>query len=934
MAKKKGKKYLKKAPMTQVKFEEIPLDQVVEKGDKFLSSGNVREALKAFKYLKKMGHDPEIVSPRLFQAYLVRYEQLLEKKMTKEADFVLASAVEFLPAGESISLEVLKPGLRFLPLEKGVALYGDYLSCKEPIPELDRLIGNRAVLEDGLDTLGSLPGDSALFCEKNFLEKAITSMNAGLWDKALKELQPISRKSPFSDIKIFAKLMASFVNNDKQGMQRALSMLGKDFPMTSVTELLSSYAGDERIPSGVGHSETATLLWGNYFLNKSHAMAFKKGVDNNNPLAIRGAVEGLVSNLAPSDSGSAIEFLAEVAGQGVMAVTQEESSVKALFQKMPFSKARQKNIFAKFIAPKGHFFNDYVKEFWKDLGLLFPDMIEQNMARAFVLIEIAGEIIQNPEKAFSVKGDLNALLGNIGFGDKVCIKDQESPDMLNLVALSIVEQALLLDPENQDGYGLILKLPFDSPLLRKALPAVLETMSRVFAEDPRPCLRLGEVYSSKSSVRKAEAAFKEAFKRAPHDGEVKERYAISHMISANKNLKLNKYEIASRDLDVAAAMGITSLGIYLAEKRLLCDLIKTFKFSKELFEEVTCGFTLAETLKVLALFKTDLEDLDFSVPGSPRGLAGIFNDHKKRINGLTSMEIVYLLKPVGDPFKDLFFRSDCASWFIERSWKILSLLTSGDLIDIALDLAENGAMEQVVKELSRRINSKSENDIDLISIKFLYLALTHIQGARLDSGSFSFIIDSATQPVRERLRLLSRRVAAIAPDHLRMAYEQFDFSLLDNPFMGQKFPFDINPGAMNEFAEMMKMLMGELMDEVIDLDDFRAEKVFGKGVKTKDVYDLVYDLVDEAQWLMENIGSPEQEIYDENFMDSFEALLKVVRKKGFNSPDDFMGAGQRFARDVFCAIDVLTAFQAVGKANSKNVSKDVLNFIMGMNRAI
>ena len=50
--KKKGSKNKKKATRTPVTFSEMPLDQVMAKGEQQLSSGNAREALKIFKYLK------------------------------------------------------------------------------------------------------------------------------------------------------------------------------------------------------------------------------------------------------------------------------------------------------------------------------------------------------------------------------------------------------------------------------------------------------------------------------------------------------------------------------------------------------------------------------------------------------------------------------------------------------------------------------------------------------------------------------------------------------------------------------------------------------------------------------------------------------------------------------------------------------------------
>ena len=58
----------------------------MDRGEELLAAGNAREALKAFKHLKKKEFNPDILSPCLFRAYLMRYGQLREKKMMKEDD--------------------------------------------------------------------------------------------------------------------------------------------------------------------------------------------------------------------------------------------------------------------------------------------------------------------------------------------------------------------------------------------------------------------------------------------------------------------------------------------------------------------------------------------------------------------------------------------------------------------------------------------------------------------------------------------------------------------------------------------------------------------------------------------------------------------------------------------------------------------------------
>ncbi len=814
-----------------------------------------------------------------------------------------------------------------MPLNQVVALYGDLLPTSDPMPEMERLIGNRAVLEDRLPLLDSLPGHTALASQKACLEKASLCMNAGHWEKALETLKPIPRKSPFADIKIFAKLMASFLKDDKEGMQRAVSLLSKEFPLTSVPALLTAYGKEEGMPSAPGTRETATLLWGNAFLNDRHARTLKKGVSDNNLLKINQAATELTASLTAGHREKAICFLAEMACQGVMEQTHQADQALALLKKMLPSEVQAERLLIKTFAPKDHFFNDLTQEFWEDLDQLFPDKTGRDLAKAFVLVEITQALIRNPEGAFSVRDQFNSLFCGIGFKDVIQIKARDNGEGMHRVFLTILRQALALDSENQDAYGLLLQLPLGSPALRKTLIPLLETMARVFPDDPRPWLRLAKLHARKSAVRKAETALKEAFQRAPHDGEVLEQYALSHVIASNRQLTVDKYPLAMRDLGAAAKMGVTSLGVCIAEKQLLWDLIQTRKFSPKAFGEKTDGLSLAQTLKVLALFKIDLSDPAAICSTAPRGLQSVFNGFKKQIPELTSRELRYLLEPVGEPLRELYHSSDCASWFMDKGGTILARLNSRDLTGIALDLVANGATDPVIRELGKRVAAGNDTHPESIVMAFLHLSLTHIRGDRVNAHTFTSLIDSARETVKEALRKLSRRLAPIAPGHLRPAYAQFDFSQLSTPLE------EIYPGAMDEIHETMEKVMGQ-DDDDWDNDggwsEFQVEEVFCKGLDAGVIHGMVYDLKEAAEWVLENHKHPDRRVYGQNFINAFETLLQAAGKKGLDSPDAFRKAGVRFARHVPCAQNALNAFNTVDKASADPVSNELLSFILGM----
>lgn len=953
--------------MPRDNFASMPPARVADKGDQWLAAGNARDALRAFKFLKKSGYEPGIVTLRMFQAYLVRYQQLMEKKMANEAEVVLAAALEFFPAGGSLPLETLEAAIRLLPLENAVTLYRDALFSMEAVPEMERLIGTRAVLEDNLDLLNGLPGHLALVKEKECLEQATVSMNAGHWDQAVKELNRVSRKSPFAEIKIFAKLMAAFALQDKTGVQKALALLDKGFSLTSLQELLGAYAAEDGLPQASGNGETARLLWGQPFLNQGYAGDLKQAVAENNPVKITRAVAGLTARLDSPDQASAVEFLAEIAGQGVVDVTKEPDHVLALFKKLPLPDPHA--MFARFAAPRAAFLTEFALPFWRQIEQLFSDPEDQKLARGLILAKIAERMVNDPDIVFELQDGLGRFFSAIGCGDKVCFDDVGDGADSHLVVAAVLEQALGFDPENPMGYELLLTVPFDSPALRRALPPLLESAAGVFSHDPRPYLRLAQIYLHKSAVRKAEGVLKKAFARAPHDNSVLEQYALCHVATACKNIKSRKYDLAFQDLEAAEKMGVPSLGIYIVEKRLLCTCAQTLKFSKKLFEGMTRGLNLGDTLRVLALFKLDLEDPDHGCPDAPRGLAAVFNSHKKRIKELTSQGLAALLKPLPMLGRGLYSKHTCAALFLGKRATVLNGLSDTDLMDIALDLAKYGHMDAVVDQLAKRVNMDKDEDGGRL-MQFLYRSLCHIRGDSVSSQVFLNLIDSVSPPLKEKLRSISRQVAAIAPQQFRTAYEQFDFTLLDRPGFMDDMPFDFNSREMDELAEIMdrarqdgmgefldsfmdrinadgmgaalESIVGEIMenfdpdeyfdDDVYDIDlkEFKVRKVFGNRVNADQIHDLVHELVQDSLYLRDARGADEVTEDSRDFIKSCDRLLAALRQGGLDSSNDFRRTGKQFCQNIAYGREILLAFQTASRRSGLPVSMDLKSFILGM----
>jgi len=457
-------------------------------------------------------------------------------------------------------------------------------------------------------------------------------------------------------------------------------------------------------------------------------------------------------------------------------------------------------------------------------------------------------------------------------------------------------------------------------------------------------------------------------------------------------MKRGKFDLADRDLDAAEGLEVKSLGVYLAEKRLLCSLLRTGKFSRKFFDDLTRDFTPGEALKTLALFKMDREDPKVPALEKPRGVAAVFNAHKKALKSLESREIASLLKPVPPLCHGLFSKIHMVSYFMEKRVTLLTRMNSDDFMDIVFDLVEGGAMELVIRELGRRVAKGKQDDPQGIMMAFLHVSLLHIKGDMEDSEAFSRIIDRAAPPVKERLRAISRRLAPLAPDDLAPAFEQFNFTMMDSPFLEDfsgDFPHglpggfppdfpddfpsldemlsgfiemmmedegfdmrDVNPAALAELKKMMsggyeklgRVLENMMEEEDIDLDDddddddyfdledFSAEEVFGPGVRTQDVIELLHELIYDAEFSLDGKIADRSDYLE--FMKTFEKLIKVLKKGGLATPDDFRRAGWNFVRDVDGVGDVLKAYDLHGSRCGHRASKNLAYFILGMKTGI
>ncbi|NOX35888.1 MAG: hypothetical protein GXP56_19530 [Deltaproteobacteria bacterium] len=99
---------------------------------------------------------------------------------------------------------VLKDCILFLPVWKSAEIYKKYIKTNKPLPEIESKLGSRLVAGSSLDIVRGMNDESRLKQDIGYIQVAVKNMDKGEWEKALKAMRSIPRKSPYSDMKVFA----------------------------------------------------------------------------------------------------------------------------------------------------------------------------------------------------------------------------------------------------------------------------------------------------------------------------------------------------------------------------------------------------------------------------------------------------------------------------------------------------------------------------------------------------------------------------------------------------------------------------------------------------------------------------------------------------------------------------------------------------------
>jgi hypothetical protein len=147
--KKKGKPRKQRLKENQ-KFMNMSVDQLITVGDTCIKSLNIRDGIQAYKQARTNKGSLEIVIPKLFHAYALRYQKLNDQKMTKEAEVVLSMGVKLFSDISAMTPAVLKDCILFFPVQKSIEIYKHHIKTNAPLPEIEKQLGNLLVADDSL----------------------------------------------------------------------------------------------------------------------------------------------------------------------------------------------------------------------------------------------------------------------------------------------------------------------------------------------------------------------------------------------------------------------------------------------------------------------------------------------------------------------------------------------------------------------------------------------------------------------------------------------------------------------------------------------------------------------------------------------------------------------------------------------------------------
>ncbi len=876
-----GKKKKKKKKQASKPLQDLTPAQLLQAGEAALRSDTPKAAVDVLRFAaKKHGLTPEL-KPCLLRAHLSHAAQLKRQGLAGGA---AAAAGQAEPLLEDVSWLTEADLVDYISLDPGAgafSTYTRYVRYYQRVPEAEaHLAGHlfrsrRWALADHLDR--TVP----LKAEVDIVEPAVDLMDQANWETALAGLQRLPRRSPFAPVRLLCRAMSAFYAGNDGEAARALGMIPDHFPLAGVSACLAALLST---PTGTDAWAAAAsrlpLLWKGPIHIRADVQALTRRLDRGDVHGAASQMRRIARSAAPENPRPLLALLLQIAWRAVLAdKLDRDDYLKLASALLPGSQAESllERLMMSLHMPLTH----AGKYITSHLAADFPDPAEQGIAHATVLLHVV------------------SLFRRIGLWEEVEEEPVPGPfrDALGLAsgtdvdrAVAITAKALRLDPGNRSGYHLLAELPRPGRPDRKTVEAALLEMMETFPDDPFPCLALASVYYENNAFRKAEHILEEALRRAPHDHRVIDKHALSLLISAEKNIRREKFHLAGPDIDRAGTLESRGAAPYIAAKRTLLALINPLSpdavlrqegaqmslfgdeidFTAVLDRELS-ALSPTDRLRMLAFLIPDLEAASFSQKKSIlKLLTRRLKADLKAAEGMPGQEIVRLISPLEKDYSTVFHQREPAPLFLKHDKQLLARIPNETVVDAYDIIMAPETLASIQRDIRRRL--KQAGGKDEIILAFCLAVVRRLSGESASYAPFHDILDQVHDTdVKEALRRLSRRFSRHATGSLRHALAHFHFGpapgedpqfLFDDdeddddlfyfdeeeaPWEGGPPGMDLSPELVPIFLEQAKAdpgLFAEMMEQAVDNMDLRGapdreiKEVRGMMTAVPEVHDL------------------------------------------------------------------------------------------------
>lgn len=795
-----------------------------------LDRGDGREALDALRQARHADGASDALVVLSFCASRQRARQLADRGMVKESAAMRSRAAQHRAAirTPSLSASDLARLVRHLDDTEGVRIYASHLrSGGPPAQDVERALADRLVVGRSWECLEILDPGHPLRRDAANVTPGLDAMDAGDWERAARLLQGVPRRSPFAPWRWFCKAMACFGAGDDRGLLRTIDRLPADFILAGTVaewrRICTAEGAPARAAARAGERTSAmrTSLGTEGGEVPSLVETFRGAVRAGRTRDIERALVSLARALHPDDPLLArmeLLLLVNLAGlkHRLPASAITDLPLRVLpAERVPGLMARF-DLIAQRLLPD-HWDPAAAVAYLARLRADFPRSRERALARGRVLESLARTGYGKVDPEFLPVEMYDAL-------EVLLDRPVEDPETL---FADLMVASLAADPDHREGYLFLLEILRSGRGAKRRLRSILEDMTARFPDDPEPWLELATLHYSRNAYRRAEGALAEARERAPHDERILDLQAVGFLKSADQSRKKGRFALAARDLERAEALSRPLLGLMLAVKRLLLDLVA----AGEAGAGAAPGrvnlrlkrLAPATQLRTLAVLIADLKE-NRDVRNVPAGVeeivSGLLTTWAPLVIGrLEPDEVVELLAPLPDALRLLLDEHRVAP-ILSRYWPALLERVDGDrllaVFDLLLDCEGRAAVRT---EIDRRLRGvgRSRRDPALL----FYLAVIRLQEGR-DHGFRRIleVVEASGPAERERLRAAAARLARHARGGLRRALQEFDFEPPDDhpPPSGDEMPPfpDIGP------------LSDELDDPLYDFGAPLDEKTLGE----------------------------------------------------------------------------------------------------------